>query len=402
MGAERMAAERAIMRTGAMEVTPGTRGELQFEEEEDEEEEVPELRYTTGELAQMSPEERVLATGGTAGQLLSGEELSRLQSSCGDLEDPFTQSPPSPLSNETTAVHTIEEYPALVVERLLLLLCRYPTCRTITIQVAATILLELVRAPAESKCEYPLLRPKHWSLAQRGYSLARSFLRNRVYGTMANVLLEIFEAEVKSFMDTDVLVNTVAQQGQMNRMVRGSFLLLPPGSAATANLELSMREPASELEITRKAIQVFLLARRLVHELEGKADSALPLKRVSGPGFEVDDPIDLTDQDVIACGVKTSAQMRPVSRYIVIHESFLVIVDPDPDPKKMSWAFVRVVHPLQYVEARATRADPRILQVAMRNNQNKQEVMHLVFDDQSVVFLLASTLSVDGQLCRRR
>ena len=74
--------------------------------------------------------------------------------------------------------------------------------------------------------------------------------------------------------------------------------------------------------------------------------------------------------------------MRPVSRYIVIHESFLVIVDPDPDPKKMSWAFVRVVHPLQYVEARATRADPRILQVAMRNNQNKQEVMHLVFDDQ--------------------
>ena len=57
-------------------------------------------------------------------------------------------------------------------------------------------------------------------------------------------------------MDTDVLVNTVAQQGQMNRMVRGSFLLLPPGSAATANLELSMREPASELEITRKAIQV--------------------------------------------------------------------------------------------------------------------------------------------------
>merc|ERR1712070_276323 len=152
---------------------------------------------------------------------------------------------------------------------------------------------------------------------------------------MASVLLDMFEVEVRSFMETDVLVNTGAQQMQMNRMLRGSFLLLPASSPATANLELSMREPASELEITRKAIQVFLLARKLMHELEGKTDTALPLKSVDSPGFEVDDPIDLTDQDVIACGVKTSAQMRPVSRYIVIHEAFLVIVDPDPDPKKM-------------------------------------------------------------------
>ena len=203
---------------------------------------------------------------------------------------------------------------------------------------------------------------------------------------------------------------------------------MPASSTSSSSLELSMRLPRNELEITRKAIQVvlawcllfgvslcqqvFLLIRRLIHELQGQVDTSLPLKRVTN-SFEVDSPIDLSDQvcgscyliapsafvevlrrslqhlllrclvlqDVIACGVKTNSQMRPVSRYIVINQAFLVIVDPDPDPKKMSWAFVRVVHPLQYVEAKATRADPRILQVAMRKNQ-KQEVMHLVFDDQ--------------------
>lgn len=133
------------------------------------------------------------------------------------MEEAFGQSPPpSPLGLHDSLIggQLIEEYPALVVERLLLLLCRfepltsyhypepnthsspdvglrldphaartilhldcelsrYPTCRTITMQVAAGILLDLVRVSPGVKCEYPLLHPKHWNLAQKAYSLAR-------------------------------------------------------------------------------------------------------------------------------------------------------------------------------------------------------------------------------------
>jgi len=374
--AERMEAERAIMRTGAMpqaELRRGGNGELKFEVEPE-----PERHYSATELAAMTKEERMAAERHLMqyGKLPPGTDLNDLVQA---MDDPLQSDVlPSPHSPNSTDSGQIEEYPGVVVEKLLQLLCRYPTCRTVTIQVAAALVLNLVQTQVPSN-SHQLLHRKHWNMAQRCYSLARSFLRNRVYGTMANVLLDMFENEVKAD-EAAILVDQSRQNMMMIQMMRGGFLLLPASSTSSSSLELSMRLPRNELEITRKAIQVFLLIRRLIHELQGQVDTSLPLKRVTN-SFEVDSPIDLSDQDVIACGVKTNSQMRPVSRYIVISQAFLVIVEPDPDPKKMSWAFVRVVHPLQYVEAKATRADPRILQVAMRKNQ-KQEVMHLVFDDQ--------------------
>ena len=44
----------------------------------------------------------------------------------------------------------------------------------------------------------------------------------------------------------------------MIQMMRGGFLLLPASSTSSSSLELSMRLPRNELEITRKAIQVVL------------------------------------------------------------------------------------------------------------------------------------------------
>ena len=115
---------------------------------------------------------------------------------------------------------------------------------------------------------------------------------------MANVLLDMFENEVKvgqndALNDCDVseslkclenpsvsamqisiahkndactlqadeaaiLVDQSRQNMMMIQMMRGGFLLLPASSTSSSSLELSMRLPRNELEITRKAIQVVL------------------------------------------------------------------------------------------------------------------------------------------------
>jgi len=124
---------------------------------------------------------------------------------------------------------------------------------------------------------------------------------------------------------------------------------------------------------------MFLLTRKLLLYLNSETETSLPLKRCETE-LKVNQSLDLTDEDVIACGVKTTAGQRPVSRYLVVDDAFMVLVEPDQT--KIGWAIVSALHPLVCVEAKMTKtADNRVLQVAIRASKTQQEVMHLVFDD---------------------
>ena len=272
----------------------------------------------------------------------------------------------------------LDPYTEEVVDRLLMLLQRYPTCRLITLQVVSRLLQILVEPrerDAAKETKSCLLVPRHMVQAQRAYQLAIADLRNKQYGTMGDLFLDMFDDEVYA-LD---LAERQFSHGSVLRLAASSFLLLPVVQQQVPGLELSHRLPCTDMDVTRKAIQMFLLTRRLLLELSGEEETLLPLKR-SETDLRVEMSLDLTDEDVIACGVKTTAGQRPVSRYLVVDAAFMVLVEPDQT--KIGWAIVRVVHPLMCVEAKMTKtADNRVLQVAIRTSKTQQEVMHLVFDD---------------------
>jgi len=256
----------------------------------------------------------------------------------------------------------------------------------VSLQVASRLLTLLVEPSARAAAAslsaaegggrpIPLLLPQQMEEAQRAYHLAISELRNKQYGTMGDVFLDMFDEEVSA----ESLAEARFSHGSVLRLAASSFIVLPIVHQQLPGIELSHRLPATDMDYTRKAIQMFLLTRRLVLYLSGEVETFLPLAR-SETDLKLNQSLDLTDQDVIACGVKTTAGQRPVSRYLVVDDAFMVLVEPDQT--KIGWAIVRALHPLMAVEAKMTKtADNRVLQVAIRTSKTQQEVMHLVFDD---------------------
>jgi len=258
------------------------------------------------------------------------------------------------------------------VDRLLLLLQHYPTCRLITLQVAVRVLMLLVEPRGHVANGGPLLTPQHMEHARHAHMLATAELRNKQYATMGDMFLDMFDDEVIAMEQAQAQLN-------IERLAQSSFVVLPVVQNQVPGLDLAQRLPCTDTDHTRKAIQMFLLTRNLLLYLTGETESALPLKR-SETELQVSQSLDLTDEDVIACGVKTTAGQRPVSRYLVVDDAFMVLVEPDQT--RIGWAVVRSVHPLMCVEAKMTKtADNRVLQVNIRASKTQQEVMHLVFDD---------------------
>lgn len=277
-----------------------------------------------------------------------------------------------PSSGEEEASAVFEPYTEALVDRLLLLLARYPTGRLVTLQVAVKVLLLLVEPRVSRSGAGPLLNARHMTQAQRAHHLSVAELRNKQYGTMGDQFLDMFDDECAAMEEAQRKLN-------VPRLTSDTFVLLPVVQNQVPGLDLAQRLPATDLDHTRKAIQMFLLTRRLVLYLNGAEETALPLKR-SETELQANQSLDLTDEDVIACGVKTAPGQRPVSRYMVVDDAFMVLVEPDQT--RIGWAVVRAVHPLMCVEAKMTKtADNRVLQITIRITKTQQEVMHLVFDD---------------------
>jgi protein CLEC16A len=275
-------------------------------------------------------------------------------------------------SAEEDKFGAFEPYPEGIVDRLLLLLQRYPTCRLVTLQVAVRVLVSLVEPRVNASAPGRLLTPRHMAQAERAYHLAIADLRNKQYGTMGDVFLDMFDDEVFAMQQAQAELN-------IERLAQSTFVLLPVVHIQVPGLDLSRRMACTDTDHTRKAIQMFLLTRNLLLYLRGEDETSLPLER-SKTKLEVNQSLDLTDEDVIACGVKTAAGQRPVSRYLVVDDAFMVLVEPDQT--RIGWAVVRAVHSLMCVEAKMTKtADNRVLQVAIRTSKTQQDVMHLVFDD---------------------
>ena len=173
-------------------------------------------------------------------------------------------------------------------------------------------------------------------------------LKDRLVNSeVGEVFLELFEDEMKSFKPV-----------YFENLVTDYTLLTPIPQGPTRGVDFSMRLPKGDLEETKKAVQSFLLTRKLQFTLQKEIDTLLPLK--ANPSKNVDTmergkTITLTDK-IFECHMTS---VYGVGECVLMTEGSLLLVLRREENNSIGR--VQDLLELQNIEVAPSQGDENIL-----------------------------------------
>jgi len=175
------------------------------------------------------------------------------------------------------------------------------------------------------------------------------------------------------------------------------FMLLPIADDTNLGIDLYMRYPAGEFEITKREISIFLIFRKLryylikeskfsknlIENYQHKSDKPnLSNTWEEGKLYEID------QRKLLPCYIKKVGNKQQC--YIAEDEENLILIAPDHS--KLHWARIVYNIKLKTVEATIDRSDPRSLNIVMKSADNKDKYETLSFDDHTLCLAAKRTL----------
>ena len=163
-------------------------------------------------------------------------------------------------------------------------------------------------------------------------------LRDRLVNSeVGEVFLELFEDEMKSF-------KPVYFEG----LITDYTLLCPIPEGPARGYSFTMRLPSGDMEETKKAVQGFLLTRKLKYKLQKEKDTLLPLRdsQQAANNLEIGSQISVTPDESFVCHV--TAVNGVGERILTTRGPFLVVVRPQEE--KSQEGIVQELLELQNIE----------------------------------------------------
>ncbi|KAL3090237.1 hypothetical protein niasHS_006689 [Heterodera schachtii] len=186
--------------------------------------------------------------------------------------------------------------------------------------------------------------------------------------------LEMFEDEHWHFQKGEL---------KMKELLEDPALFLPPSNTPLSGVPLSKRMPSGNDEHIRRTLQFFFDLRKFGQHLSGQNEQLLPLSSRVQELVEVNDCINLSNSDLLACTVVDERNGR-LSRFLVTDQFQLILVEPDN--RRLGWAIVRFVCMLQDVQV--SSFDSRTLRVVVEDVKMRSQPSakpsfdaKLIFDD---------------------
>ncbi|KAI3413561.1 hypothetical protein GPALN_011051 [Globodera pallida] len=186
--------------------------------------------------------------------------------------------------------------------------------------------------------------------------------------------LEMFEDEYWHLQKNEL---------KMKELLEDPALFLPPSNTPLSGVTLTKRMPSGNDEHIRRTLQFFFVLRKFKQDLCGQHEEVLPLSFRVQEVVEINDCINLSNSDLLACTVVDEKNGR-LSRFLVTDQFQLILVEPDS--RTLGWAIVRFVCQLQDVQVSPT--DNRTLHVIVEDVKMRSQRAakpsfdaKLVFDD---------------------
>uniref|UniRef100_A0A183BRV1 FPL domain-containing protein n=1 Tax=Globodera pallida TaxID=36090 RepID=A0A183BRV1_GLOPA len=183
--------------------------------------------------------------------------------------------------------------------------------------------------------------------------------------------LEMFEDEYWHLQKNEL---------KMKELLEDPALFLPPSNTPLSGVTLTKRMPSGNDEHIRR---FFFVLRKFKQDLCGQHEEVLPLSFRVQEVVEINDCINLSNSDLLACTVVDEKNGR-LSRFLVTDQFQLILVEPDS--RTLGWAIVRFVCKLQDVQVSPT--DNRTLHVIVEDVKMRSQRAakpsfdaKLVFDD---------------------
>eukprot|EP00002_Diphylleia_rotans_P016626 TRINITY_DN3235_c0_g4_i1.p1 TRINITY_DN3235_c0_g4~~TRINITY_DN3235_c0_g4_i1.p1 ORF type:complete len:875 (-),score=150.30 TRINITY_DN3235_c0_g4_i1:76-2700(-) len=234
------------------------------------------------------------------------------------------------------------DYSRDIVSRLLAV---YSTSKSTSILLAVEALLKELLFLGPSSCVK--LIDQHLQIIQQVYECSLDLIQTYYAGEMKTVLPELFEEEYR----------------QLRPFSYAAVSAMPSTYSVCPDSKITVQDLSKKLTISsdavRKAIQVFLIQRRVRLAAFNKAEDIFPFPGAVSQ-FKEGDITTFVDRDVIGCTIMTADKKKMV-RYIVTDQTHMMMVEPDL--AKMGYAVVKWVYPYDHILCHVDPNDASILQM---------------------------------------
>jgi len=238
-----------------------------------------------------------------------------------------------------------------IVDYLLEVLLHGERYRIVTLEIALLVFKELVY----SETQQPKLTTSQKELFEDAYKVSTSNLRDRLVDSeVGEVFLELFEDEMKSFKPV-----------HFDSLVTDYSILCHIPEGPTRGVSFTMRLPLGNLEETKKAVQGFLLMRKLKFTFQKQKDTLLPLKESKSNQTKNS----LEEGSVIHCNSRKDDDWFTCiitsingfgKRMLIMEGPYLLAVQKTEGANGES-VVVRELLDLQNIEVAISRGDPNVL-----------------------------------------
>lgn len=256
-------------------------------------------------------------------------------------------------------------YDNVVIDLLFDLLCQCdrPEHRFVTLELAAELLLAFTKGPS------PCLKPKHLTMLDQVYSVAKGELLRLIETESADPSL------VMCLMDEESGVNNI-DSNRVDSILVNALALLPATADTHSEMNLKFQTPMGEVQVLRRAVQVFLLARRIWCQLNDTEDSSFPIllersyKYTAGQStswcrylfvFEFTNLMIASAEGSFDCTL--AGNNSAVS--LVLRGDYVLLVEPEVAGDKTSLPVIRMVTTCARQEAAISGRDPMILNLTL-------------------------------------
>ncbi|XP_021946535.1 protein CLEC16A homolog [Folsomia candida] len=156
----------------------------------------------------------------------------------------------------------------------------------------------------------------------------------------------------------------------LESLLGDSCMLLPPvGSPLSGVNALEKRRPCGETERIRRSMRVYFLLRNLSLKLRGDEERYLPLSNIHRNTVTLEQTLDLTNSDLLACTVLTvtnTKETQKLRRFLVVDSFQIILVEPSQ--KRMGWGVVKFVGFLQDLDVQSDPSDTRCLHITVKSS----------------------------------
>ncbi|XP_034080961.1 protein CLEC16A isoform X1 [Gymnodraco acuticeps] len=238
-------------------------------------------------------------------------------------------------------------YSLVLVERLIRVISQASQpdgkVRLATLELCCLLLKQSVLSG--SQC---IIKDVHLACLEGGREESLHLLRRFYKGE--EIFLDMFEDEYRSMTSKPLNVEY---------LMMDASVLLPPTGTPLTGIDFVKRLPCGDVEKTRRAIRVFFMLRALSLQLQGEAETQLPLTR-SEDLIKTDDVLDLNNSDLIACMV-VSKDGGQAQRFLAVDVYQMSLVEPET--KRLGWGVVKFAGLLQDMQVSGVEDDSRALNI---------------------------------------